>query len=480
MDNEHNRTEIKKQELEILQQEFKKSPALFERRTFAEVPEMVRDYGIYIKDKENFPYGYLKFLPQDFIVEEVGTDRSIATIDDTQNAEIETEEKKEDKTVYATLVKCGMSTIEAVEEISAQLKCDPTQIQYAGIKDKDAITSQKISFRNISLERIETLSSPYFFLKNLQTGKGVVEKGNLIGNRFTILIRIDYDHFNSKTVESFQKQIAEVRKNGFYNFYYLQRFGTPRLINIKWGMSILRGQYKEAVKSFISESSDRELPYFKNLRQSAEKIFGNWKEILKLFEPFPLTCRNELKVIRHLEKRPEDFAGALSTIPDQITLWIYAVASLLFNEKISSLVQAGKSIPNNLPLLLSNDAQDVLVYQDLLQEMNLYPPPFNNLRPFPFIRLNKRIARTKEFAEIHKVEVVDEGIIMSFSLSKGDYATTFLSHFFNLVTGKPPEWINPNIVDIKKTIGENSIEKTLEKFQSIIHSKNDNPFEFLG
>lgn len=479
MKKELSRTEIKKQELETLYQEFKKNPTLFERQTFDEGPSITQNYGIYIKDKEDFPYCYLKFLPQDFIVEEIGDDNSISTISLDSDSNQKLQMDSDLKTIYATLVKCGMSTIEAVEEMSTQLKCHTDQIQYAGIKDKDAITSQRISFRNIPLEKIKSISSPYFFLKNLHAGKGVVEKGNLVGNRFTILIRIDYSHFNIKTAESLRKQIIDVKKNGFYNFYYLQRFGTPRLINIKWGMYILRGQHKEAIKSFISESSERELPYFRKLRQTAEKKFGNWTEILKLFEPFPMICRNELKAIRYLEKHPEDFIGALSTMPDQITLWIYAIASLLFNEKISSLAQTGKPIPKDLPLFLSNDRQDILVYQELLQEINIFPPPFNNLRSFPFIRLNKRTARTKEFAEIHKVEVVDEGIIMSFSLSKGNYATTLLSHFFNLVTGKPPEWVRPGKIDIKKIIGEENINKTIEKFHSVIHSKNDNPFELF-
>ncbi|HEY9584477.1 MAG TPA: tRNA pseudouridine(13) synthase TruD [Candidatus Paceibacterota bacterium] len=470
MTDSNTRSELREKELNILKKVAALNPSLFEQQTFYESPEILRNYGIHIENKENFPSGYLKFLPQDFIVEEISRDKTIETID---NADNDLKITDGDQTVYATLVKCGVSTIEALEEMVSLLGCEMNQIQYAGIKDKDAITAQKISFRKIPAEKIRSISSPNFFLKNIQGGKGVMEKGGITGNKFTILIRLDYDKVNKTTIDAFIKQLDWLKKHGFYNFYYLQRFGTPRLINIKWGLDILRGNYQGAVKSFIGESGEREWLYFRKLRKEADISFGKWDEVIKLMTDFPLMLRNELKVLNYLAKKPGDFSGALATIPEQITLWVYAVSSLLFNEKISQSVQLGRNLPKELPLILSNQTEDLNLYSDSLEEIGLSQQSFKNLRPFPFIRPERRLVSTIEPVEIHKTEITKQGVVISFSLSKGDYATTFLAHLFNLISGKPPEWLDTEIIDLKKTLGENDIQETINKFEKVIHSKNN-------
>ncbi|MCR4311360.1 MAG: hypothetical protein NUV54_02220, partial [Candidatus Taylorbacteria bacterium] len=65
------RAEQKEQELRILFEAYKKDASLFVRPTFIEDAKTLDEFGIYIPDKERFPYGIVKFLPQDFIVEEV-------------------------------------------------------------------------------------------------------------------------------------------------------------------------------------------------------------------------------------------------------------------------------------------------------------------------------------------------------------------------------------------------------------------------
>jgi len=65
---------------------------------------------------------------------------------------------------------------------------------------------------------------------------------------------------------------------------------------------------------------------------------------------------------------------------------------------------------------------------------------------------------------------------LSFSLPKGCYATTFLSHFFQLATGMPPKDISENIVDLKEILGEGSIKDLTEIFKEITFSKSEDIF----
>ena len=134
-----------------------------------------------------------------------------------------------------------------IEDIAGQLHAPSDAVQYAGIKDKNAITSQQISIRKKSLEEVKKVNSSYFFLKDFEVGNGVVEIGGLSGNWFTILIRTDQS-FNP---DAFLEKINKLERNGFYNFYYVQRFGTPRLIAHTLGALLLQGKYKEAVETML-------------------------------------------------------------------------------------------------------------------------------------------------------------------------------------------------------------------------------------
>ncbi|MDP1538774.1 MAG: tRNA pseudouridine(13) synthase TruD [bacterium] len=463
------REKLKEEEIEFLAKEYKKNPQLFQRESFIDEPNFLKRFGIFIKGKERFPLGYIKFWPQDFIVEEITETNDAQTINlgDFLAKKITFLEKA--PTIYATLVKCGLSTIETVEEMSSILKIDRKQIQFAGIKDKDAITSQLISFRKINIKNLEIAQSPYFFLKNVYSGKGVIEVGSLKGNEFTVLVRTDSSFLKKNFIETLNK----ISEEGFYNFFYLQRFGTPRLINFYWGFFILRGEYQKAALNYLCALGEREVPYFINLRKKIKENFGKWSEIEKILKPFPLIFKNEMKVVSHLKNNPRDFSGALNQIPEQVQLWIFALASLFFNKKLSEILKEGQKLPEFLPLILSNDKKDWLFYKDILEKNGIFSIPFENLKPFPHIQLRKRTIKTKEKVKILDYRIIKEGAILDFILPKAAYATTFLAHLFNLVSGLPPKDISAHPIDTKASLGKDSLEEVLNQFKDVIYPKTE-------
>ncbi|MDP3882496.1 MAG: tRNA pseudouridine(13) synthase TruD [Candidatus Staskawiczbacteria bacterium] len=466
------RSEIKEKETQYLVGESKKNPDLFLRETFTDSPDFLEKIGIFFDGIENLPKGYLKLWPQDFIVEEKSINGELKTVTPGNLFDDKKTFFQNDPTIYATLIKCKIPTFEATKDLAEFLEIEPNQIRSAGIKDTDAITSQLISIRGGDYKKLEYAHSPHYLLKNIYSGKGAIEVGSLQGNKFTILIRTN----NSFDKEQFKKDLAERQKNGFYNFFYLQRFGTPRLINWFWGLLIFRGDYKNAIYSFLCSEGQREIQYFKNLRNEIKNNLENWEEVEKKLELFPLIMQNELKVIRHLKKNLDDYIGALKQIPDQIKLWIFAYNSLLFNRKLSEYIAEGHTLPEKLPLFLSNDKNDWVPYHDFLKSDgidSLFP---KNIKPFTDIQWKKREIKTKIKAEVYKTKFVPEGVIMSFYLSKGCYATTFLSHFFQLQTGLPPKDISKNIIDTKQLLGEEPITDLIERFKNVTFSKSEDIF----
>lgn len=468
-----NRNELKEKELKFLAKEYKKNPQDFLRQTFIENVEFLEKFGIFIEKKKSFPLGYIKFWPQDFIVEEIPKISRIQTIDVENffNKDYNPPTTRE-PTLYATLVKCGLSTIEAVQDLASFLNLKG--IQFAGIKDKDAITAQLISFRGVKrIEELQKINSPYFFLKKIYSGKGAIEVGGLKGNEFTVLVRTD----SSFQREKFLENLRNIEKKGFLNFFYLQRFGTPRLINFYWGLFILRGEYQKAILSFLGSPGQRELPYFQKLREEVKENFGSWPKIEKILEPFPLIFQNERKIVSFLKNHPQDFIGALNQIPEQIQLWLFAYASWLFNKKMSLYLKQRVKLPKTLPLILNKDKKDWLFYQELLKENKIFSIPLKNIKPFPYIQWRKREIKTREEVKIQQTKIIPQGVILNFTLPKATYATTFLAHLFNIVSGLPPKNISSLPIDTKATLGKDSLEEVLNKFKEVIYPKTENILE---
>lgn len=447
-----------------LAEEKRQHPELFISPPFVEDAATLRPFGIFIPGKETLPLGFLKLRPEDFIVEEVSLE-NIQTSVIQGYMPVAEDFPATTETTYATLVKCGLSTVEIMQELAKKLGTDPKNIGFAGIKDKNAITSQRISFRKIPLYKIKNIASPYYFLKDFSFGKGTISKAGLSGNRFTILVRTP--NIDDADFQTFEKSLRRVQEEGFWNYFYLQRFGTPRLNNYEWALDILRGNYEKAVHDILTGPGLCEIPYFKNFREQAKPLFGDWTALRTHFESYPIIFRHELKLLAHLEKNPTDFTGALNALPDQVTLWIYALASVFFNKKIAFCIENNAFLPEKIPLFLSRIEKDWGFYRNQLKKLDLIPPPFENLKPFNYLIMIHREVPTKDKAIIHGYTRLPEGIAISFTLGKGSYATAFLSHLFNLVSGSTPDWVRTTPSDFYEALHGESLGDTLTYFQPV-------------
>ncbi len=493
--------EAKKIESENLKIAMRRFPRFFETQTFIDNQKFLEKYGISIPAKKKLPSGYLKLWPQDFIVEEITIDGELQTVFPEKFLSRVKEFSYQDPVIYATLVKCGLSTIEAVEELAKILGLRPKKatggsfqdisaaaqnIKFAGIKDKHAITSQLISIKESEIdetashlsprstssssviEKLHLVSFSNFFIKNVFSGERELHLGSLRGNQFTILIRTD-PNFKK---EDFSERLKEVERKGFFNFFYLQRFGVPRLTNPHCGFHILKGDYEKAVFTAICKPGERELFYFQSLRKEIEKLWGDWEEIGGILDLFPLTFQGEKKLIDHLDRNPNDFIGAINQIPRVAQLWLTSFAALLFNRLLSSYLQKEKEPPATLPLVLGRDEKSWLCYKDLLSQTGIFSATLalKNLKPFPFIFFQKKDQRTVERVKILSQKVIPEGVILNFILSKGCYATTFLSHLFNLASGNLPKKFSNLPIDTKANLGQPSLEEILNKFTDVVSS----------
>ncbi len=426
------------------------TPELFTRQPIVDGPDELRQAGVELPEWPEAT-GYIRFYPHDFIVEEIRADGSLSTID--PDDAVSREPGPDQKTIYADLVKAGIPTPEAKNRLATALSLDQKFIGTAGIKDAHALTSQRVSFRGAELETLRGLTLPNLFLTHFALGKGAVQVGELAGNRFTIVLRTE----KAVALDTLEPRVRQLERDGFFNFYGLQRFGT-RLRSHWFGLLLLRGDYQKAVESFLFDAGPRDLPFYVSLREQARRAAPNWKGVRAVFEAYPYTLQYELRILKALEEGAEP-ARALKTMEDQIKLWVYAYMSFL-NNRLLSTGARGEALPAEIPIPLGDRAEDRAPYRSWLLSDGITEEHFKRLvRAFPFIRLTHRTLATKITVSDVGLAACPPGVAITFKLPRGAYATTFLIHLFLLAWGQPvPEWVRPEEVDAKKLFGTGTVE----------------------
>ena len=127
------------------------------------------------------------------------------------------------------------------------------------------------------------------------------------------------------------------------------------------------------------------------------------------------------------------------------------------------MISSEKSeLPEEIPLCLSEDPDDRKIYEFWFQKDGT-GDFLRTLQPFRFIKLKRRLIKTKIFPQKISFKTLPKGVALSFILEKGVYATTFLMNLFDFKESLPlPEWVDTQEYDIKKVLGIGSIEKVKE------------------
>jgi TruD family tRNA pseudouridine synthase len=155
------RLSLLKAEIDYLDIEKKQFPELFVAPNGVEDAELLKRVGIIFPNKNQEYLFYLKSLSTDFIVEEIAKDGEVFSI---EYADLELDaDAGIDSTIYTTLVKSNIQTLDAISDIAKSLGIEVNKIGYAGIKDKHGVTAQRISIRGSNFENIKKIQSPFFF-----------------------------------------------------------------------------------------------------------------------------------------------------------------------------------------------------------------------------------------------------------------------------------------------------------------------------
>ncbi|MBU2100382.1 tRNA pseudouridine(13) synthase TruD [Candidatus Micrarchaeota archaeon] len=415
--------------------------------------------------------GRIKERIKDFIVTELdeqGTECTLwlneETLDELQKLEIP-ENPKECKFLWMEMQKFNLDVNEAIRRIARFNGVSKKRITYAGVKDKRAITSQKICFFKPEIQRLKEFKSKFVKLGKAEWKKEKLRIGMLKGNKFEITIRkIELEKKTKKRKGKAEKEIKETEKKeeikeletrikncfkemekGIPNYFGEQRFGGIRKVSHLVGKEFIKGNIKEGVMLYLTHTNESEEEEIRNARNKLKET-GNYAIALK---EFPLKFRYERGILDHLNSHEEDFVGAFRVLPKALRyMFVHAYQSFLFNKIIEERINSGIGLEKTEGEILVNglasapligfetvfaEGKTGEIEKKVFEEEDIELKQFyvKEMKEMSSKGARKEIVLFPENLELKEIseDEFEEGKLkakISFYLPKGNYATTVL------------------------------------------------------
>lgn len=290
------------------------------------------------------------------------------------------------KYLHFSLYKENKDTMEAISWLAKQVRMKPRSFQFAGTKDRRAVTVQRVSVERVLINPMisagRTLRNAY--IGNFEYRPHPLQLGELTGNEFVITLR-DCDFHYPVPLESkyvlegahaiVGEAIQNLSERGFVNYYGLQRFGTFTIGTEVVGLKMLQGDFQGAVDAILDYSpacleaaqdpvsgNANKVSVDDRARAHALHSYRTTNRSDRALQELPRRYSAESSIIQHLTGRSdnrEDYLGALQTVSRNLRLmYVHAYQSLVWNVAASERWKRFGSSVTEGDLVLVNDHAD--------------------------------------------------------------------------------------------------------------------------
>ena len=325
----------------------------------------------YISDVDGIS-GQLRTEPEDFQVEEIEN--------------FEPEPVDADPGAYPEILLRATlrewDTNDFAARVSDAMGISRERVAWAGTKDKHAVTTQLFSIRDVDPEAVEALEVNGATVEVLgRTGRSI-SFGDLHGNRFVIRVRNAHPEAAARTEATTAALRAFVEGDqtaGVPNWFGQQRFGSQRPVTHEVGLDIVRGEWREAVLSYVANPFETERETTQAARQfvadQAASAEPDWQACLDEIPGYLGFERSMLhRLVEDGADTPEDFRHALEAVPWNLQrLFVNAAQSYIFNRILSERLRRG--LPFDRPV-----EGDVCCFVDREAPDGLYAPDTDRLQ----------------------------------------------------------------------------------------------------
>ncbi len=389
--------------------------------------------------------GKIKVKPDDFFVEEIPLYPAAGA----------------GQHLFITIEKRGVSTYAAMRQIAQALAINSRDIGSAGLKDAHAVTRQTLSLDLVTPEAALALQLPNIKILSAVRHNNKLKTGHLAGNRFVIRVR----EVEPAATAIAQKIIDRLVTSGVPNFFGEQRFGnrgnTDRL-----GEALVRNDAARFVDEYLGCPQPHEQRHIQHARHLIDE--QQWAEALAVWPPELPEEKLAVAAILKAGGKPE---AALRSVNIKMkSLFVSAFQSKLFNilltERLDSL---GRLQNGDVAYIHSKGAafvvEDAAAEQPRADSFEISPSgPLFGLKTLlaeatPGERERALLAEHHLTAEDFKVAGLkirgarrpyrfelkqpniwwDDGLMVSFELPPGAYATTVLAEIMKNPAANRPD-----------------------------------------
>ena len=386
--------------------------------------------------------GRIKVLPEDFVVEEIPL----------------YEPGGQGQHVYALLEKRGLSTYQAIGAVARGLDVQTRDIGYAGLKDARAVTRQMISIDSVEPERVEALDlSPEINILWVRRHRNKLKLGHLAGNRFPIRVR----DVTQEALPIAETVLAELGRRGVPNYFGAQRFGMRENTHLL-GQALLRGDADAFAHEYLGHPRPGDPSHVRAAREAFDA--GDYRAALA---GWPSSLRDERRALAAMARHGGDARRAPRALDKKLRrLFLSAYQSHLFNRLLAGRIQALDRLEaGDVAYIHASGAafivQDPLVEQPRADRLEISPsgPLFGpktllaegvpgrrerellaesglSLDEFRLPGVKFKGARRPFRLPLSEVQAGwDDGLLLSFRLPPGGYATEVLREVTKLEFG---------------------------------------------
>jgi tRNA pseudouridine13 synthase len=232
---------------------------------------------------------------------------------------------------YVTIEKEGLSTFRAIRHIAQALGINPRQVGSAGLKDAHAVTVQTLSLGDVAPERVERLDLPHIRVLAVSRHTNKLKMGHLAGNRFRIRVR----EVAESALPTAQAILDVLIRRGVPNYFGEQRFGVRGETHLL-GRELVRGDDEAFVRHYVGMPQAHESPPV----QRARRLFEQG-DLAASVRAWPHSMANERRVVQSLLERPGDLSRAVRTVPTRMRkFFASAYQGALFNRVLAARLDA--------------------------------------------------------------------------------------------------------------------------------------------
>ncbi|WP_121742663.1 tRNA pseudouridine(13) synthase TruD [Natronorubrum halophilum] len=272
----------------------------------------------------------------------------------------------------------GWDTNDFASRLSNALEMSRERVNWAGTKDKYAVTTQLFSVYGVDPEDLPDVDGAEVEVVG-RAGRSL-EFGDLAGNAFELVVSDLGRPENAAAIaaelhafgglESASSDDETSVSVGVPNFFGQQRFGSRRPVTHEVGLEIARRDWEGAVMAYLGNPTDAEPEGTQAARAFVQET-RDWQEAL---ERFPNRLRYERSMLHGVvecdgEPGPKDFRAALERVPSNLQrLFVHAAQSYAFNLMLSERLERGlpfdRPVEGDVACFADTDAPEGLELPD--------------------------------------------------------------------------------------------------------------------